>query len=82
MPKDGSWLSVAWIAITACIGIAALAAGTQKWLLIECSRIERWMLVVCGLLLVYPAPASDAIGLAGVAAVVTLQVLRRRRAIA
>jgi hypothetical protein len=40
------------------------------------------MLVACGLLLVYPAPATDLIGLAGVATVVTLQVLRRRRAIA
>ena len=80
MPKDGSWLSVGWIAVTACIGIAALAAGTQKWLLVECSRIERWVLVACGLLLVYPAPAADAAGLAGVAAVVVLQVLRKKRA--
>jgi TRAP transporter 4TM/12TM fusion protein len=80
LPKDGSWLNVAWIGSTACIGIAALAAGTQKWMLVECSRIERWVLVVCGLLLVYPAPAADAIGLAGVATVVVLQVMRRRRA--
>jgi TRAP-type uncharacterized transport system fused permease subunit len=42
MPPDGSWGSVAWIAVTACIGIAALAAGTQKWLLTECTRVERW----------------------------------------
>ena len=30
LPKDGSWLHVAWIASTACIGIAAFAAGTQQ----------------------------------------------------
>ena len=82
MPKDGSWVSVAWIGFTACIGIAALAAGTQKWLLTECTRIERWVLVGCGLLLVYPAVAADIIGLAGVASVVVVQVLRRRRALA
>ena len=29
-PADGSYVHVAWIALTACIGIAALAAGTQK----------------------------------------------------
>ena len=79
LPKDGSWASVAWIALTACIGIAALAAGTQKWLLTECTYIERWMLVACGLLLVYPAQASDAFGLAGVAAVLALQMRRRWR---
>ena len=59
LPKDGSWLHVAWIAVTACIGIAALAAGTQKWLLRACGQIERWALIACGLLLVYPAPAAD-----------------------
>ena len=32
--------------------------------------VERWALIVCGLLLVYPAPAADAIGLAGVGVVV------------
>jgi TRAP transporter 4TM/12TM fusion protein len=79
MPKDGSWLNVAWIGFTACIGIAALAAGTQKWMLVECNRIERWVLVGCGLLLVYPAPAADVIGLTGVGAVLVLQLLRRRR---
>ena len=30
--------------------IAALAAGTQKWLFRECNQVERWALVVCGLL--------------------------------
>ena len=82
MPKDGSWLHVAWIAVTACIGIAALAAGTQKWLLRACSQVERWALIVCGLLLVYPAPAADVVGLAGVCAVIAAQWLGRRRAVA
>src|SRR4029077_12324407 len=73
MPKDGSWLHVLWIAFTACIGIAALAAGVQKWLLTACNLLERWMLVICGLLLIYPAPAADAIGLAGLGAILALQ---------
>jgi TRAP-type uncharacterized transport system fused permease subunit len=79
LPKDASWLQVGWIAITACVGIAALAAGTQKWLLSACNQIERWVLIVCGLLLVYPAPAADIIGLTGVGAVVAVQWLARRR---
>jgi len=64
VPPQASWLHVAWIAFTAIAGIAALAAGVQKWLLRACSEIERWILVAAGLLLIYPAPATDWIGLA------------------
>jgi TRAP transporter 4TM/12TM fusion protein len=79
MPPDGSWANVAWIAVTACVGISALAAGTQKWLLTACSNIERWALVGSGLLLIYPAAAADAAGLAGFAAVLVWQWVKRRR---
>jgi TRAP-type uncharacterized transport system fused permease subunit len=68
--------------LTACIGIGALAAGAQKWLLRECGQVERWALVACGLLLVYPAPAADAIGLAGVGTILVLQWYGLRRAAA
>ena len=80
MPKDASWLHVLWIAFTACVGIAALAAGTQKWLLTACNQLERWVLVVSGLLLIYPAPSADLIGLAGLGAVFALQWFAKRRA--
>ena len=58
VPPDGSWGHVAWIAFTATAGIAALAAGVQGWLLRACTQFERWLLVACGLLLVYPAPLA------------------------
>jgi TRAP-type uncharacterized transport system fused permease subunit len=77
VPPSASWLQVAWIAFTAVIGIAALAAGTQKWLLRACAEWERWVLVVCGLLLIYPAPAADWIGIAGVASLLVWQKLPR-----
>src|SRR5213596_653684 len=32
-PPEGSWAAVVWIAFTACVGIAALAVGVQRWLL-------------------------------------------------
>jgi len=76
-PPATSWGHVAWIAITACIGIAALAAGTQKWLFRACNQVERWALIVSGLLLIYPASAADLIGLAGIAVVGLSQYLRR-----
>ncbi len=76
-PPAGSWLGVLWIAFTACVGIAALACGAQKWMLRECNTVERWVLIACGVLLVYPAPATDAIGIAGVLAVALVQRFRR-----
>jgi TRAP-type uncharacterized transport system fused permease subunit len=82
VPPQGSYLHVLWIAFTACVGIAALAAGAQNWLLRACALWERLLLIACGLLLVYPAQASDVAGLAGVALVVAVQWLTRRRAAA
>ena len=77
-PPQGSWLAVAWIAFTACLGIAALAAGVQRWLLRRLSIVEQWVMIVCGLALIYPAPAADLIGLVGIAAVLAWQWFGRK----
>jgi TRAP transporter 4TM/12TM fusion protein len=79
-PPHGSWLNVAWIALTACVGIAALAAGVQRFWVRRMSRLEQWLLIACGLLLIYPAPSADVIGLAGIAVVLAIQYLGRRAA--
>ena len=73
VPPAGSWMHVGWIAFTAVVGIAALACGVQKWLLRACGQFGRWLLIACGLLLVYPAPATDWIGLGGLGAVLAWQ---------
>ncbi|HKE42343.1 MAG TPA: TRAP transporter fused permease subunit, partial [Casimicrobiaceae bacterium] len=62
-PPAGSWFAVAWIAFTACLGIAALAVGVQRWLIRQLSIVEQWVMIVSGLALIYPAPAADLIGL-------------------
>jgi TRAP-type uncharacterized transport system fused permease subunit len=80
MPQGGSMLDVAWITCTAFIGIAALAGGVQGWLFRRCTVIERVLLIAAGLLLVYPKPLADWIGLACVTVVIALQGLRRSRA--
>jgi TRAP-type uncharacterized transport system fused permease subunit len=59
----GTWMDAAWVSFTAFVGIAALAGGVQNWLLRETSLIERVMLIVAGLLLVYPKPLFDFIGI-------------------
>src|SRR5262252_2559539 len=66
-PPEGSWAAVAWIALTACLGIAALAVGVQRWFLRRLSVAEQWIMIVCGLALIYPAPAADVFGLVGIA---------------
>ena len=76
-PPGGSWLAVAWIALTACLGIGALAAGTQGWLLRRSTIVERIILIVSGIALIYPAATSDIIGIVGVTAVFAWQKLRR-----
>jgi TRAP-type uncharacterized transport system fused permease subunit len=78
-PPQGSWGTVAWIAITACIGIIALAAGVQRYWVHRLTRVEQWVLIACGVMLVYPARVTDVIGLAGIAAVLVVQYLVRRR---
>jgi TRAP-type uncharacterized transport system fused permease subunit len=77
MPKDGSVLGVVWVTLTAFIGIAALAGGVQNWLFRRCVIYERMLLIVAGLLLVYPTPTADWIGLACMAIVVLSQRLRK-----
>ncbi len=76
-PPNADWWQVAWIAATACIGIVALAAGVQRWLLRSLNRVEQVVLIVCGLALVYPVPVADIVGLVGIAAVVVSQIFRR-----
>jgi TRAP-type uncharacterized transport system fused permease subunit len=77
LPPDASWAHVAWIAFTAIVGIATLACGVQKWLLRACTQPERWILIASGLLLVYPAPMTDWIGLAGLLLVLAWQRFSR-----
>ena len=73
---QADWSSIATVTITAVFGIAALAGGLQGWLLRKTMWIERWMLIIAGLMLVYPAPLFDVIGFALVIVVFVLQKMR------
>jgi len=55
LPKDGSWFDVAEITVKAALGIVALGAGAQGWALVKTTAIERWLLILAGLLLVFPS---------------------------
>jgi TRAP transporter 4TM/12TM fusion protein len=76
-PPQGSWVAVAWIAFTACLGIAALAVGVQRWLLKRLTILEQWVMILSGLALIYPAPAADLIGILGMGGVLAWQWFAR-----
>ena len=76
---NASWLEVAEVTGTAMLGIAALAAGLQGWVFRRTTVAERWLLILAGVLLVYPRPWADAAGIALVLTVTALQRLIRMR---
>ncbi len=77
--KGTLWQTVLTVA-TAAVGIVALAAGVQGWFLRATTRIERYLLIASGLLLVYPGAITDGLGLVLIAVVAIGQKLRRELA--
>ena len=72
-----SVVDIVTVCVTAGIGIAALAGGMQGWLFRRTTRLERWLLIVAGLMLVYPRAFFDYIGIALVVIVLISQKMRR-----
>ena len=72
-----SVVDIALVSVTAMFGIAALAGGMQGWLFRKTNSLERWLLIIAGLCLVYPRAVFDYIGLALLIAVVVMQLLRK-----
>ncbi|HEY8624259.1 MAG TPA: hypothetical protein VIM74_10375, partial [Casimicrobiaceae bacterium] len=56
--------------------IVALAGGLQGWLFHKTTVLERWLLIIAGIMLVYPAALFDYIGGALIGITVVLQKLR------
>jgi len=73
----GPWIGVIWTAITAFLGIAALAGGVEDWFLKKTTLYERIMLIVAGLLLVYPIALYDIVGFGLMFLVIVLQKVRK-----
>lgn len=82
LPKGATWLDVSWVIALVFVAITALAAGLQGWLLMKTNRFERLLLITAGTLVVLPFGRLDAVGVALLATVVGLQLLRRRRSAA
>src|SRR3954465_15137167 len=74
---NADWGSIALVTITAAVGILALAAAFQGWAWHKTTLPERIMLLVAGVMLVYPAKLFDAIGFGLVVIVVLMQWFRK-----
>jgi TRAP-type uncharacterized transport system fused permease subunit len=55
IPKGGSWIDIVEITIKTTFGLMALAAVAQNWALRQNTPIERALLLLSGLLLVFPS---------------------------
>jgi TRAP transporter 4TM/12TM fusion protein len=72
----GSWQDIAMSSGTAMIGIIALAGGAQGWFLKKTKLLERLMLIVAGIALVYPHPVADGLGIGLIVVVLVMQKFR------
>jgi len=73
----GPATDIIWTTITAFFGIGALAGGVENWFLKKTTLYERMMLIVAGLLLVYPIALYDIVGFGLMVVVIVLQKLRK-----
>jgi TRAP-type uncharacterized transport system fused permease subunit len=71
--------TIVWTSLTAAIGVAALAFGAGGWLTQRANIAERVLAISAGLLLIYPRPSFDAIGIVVLAAAVGMHLWRRDR---
>ena len=55
IPKDGSWVDILEITVKTTLGLMALAAAAQNWTLRKNTALESALLVLAGLLLVFPS---------------------------
>jgi TRAP transporter 4TM/12TM fusion protein len=74
----GPLLEMVWTCITAFIGIFALASGVSRWLLLRANIPEMTLLIISGLLLVYPSGSTDVAGIIMLGLVILLQMLRKK----
>jgi TRAP-type uncharacterized transport system fused permease subunit len=73
---QGPLVEIAWVTVTACVGVIALAAGSMGYLVRPAGLLERAALLAAALLLIKPGLATDLAGFALLGAVLAIQRLR------
>jgi TRAP transporter 4TM/12TM fusion protein len=55
LPKGGTWMDVVLITLKAAAGLAAISAAAQGWAIRRTTAMERGLLLLAGLFLVFPS---------------------------
>jgi TRAP transporter 4TM/12TM fusion protein len=76
---QGSWATIIWTTLTACLAVTALAAAFGGWIVQQASMAERVLAGIAGLALFYADPRFDLVGFVLGAVVVAMHVMRVRR---
>ncbi|MBI2246625.1 MAG: hypothetical protein HYY39_01525 [Armatimonadetes bacterium] len=63
------------VLITAMVGLGAMAAGINAWLIRRTTPLERLALILAGILLIYPETTLDLVAVGIVGVVVAAQLL-------
>ena len=74
---QGPATTILWTSLTAAIGVCALAIGAGGWIRGHATLLERSLAALAGLLLMYPASATDFAGLICLALTIALHFWRR-----
>ena len=74
---DTNLFEVISIIITSLVGIFGVSAGIRGYIFRPMNVIERILIIISGLLLIYPGIVTDVIGLVAVAILVTMQVKKK-----
>ena len=74
------WMISLKAAITASVGTIALAAGLNGYLFKKCSIAERVLLVVSAIAMIHPGAMTDIIGVAVLAVILALQLMKHKNA--
>ncbi|UFU00723.1 TRAP transporter permease [Radiobacillus kanasensis] len=78
LQNDANVWNVSLAVITAMLGMASISSGMIGHLSMKTNRLERILLIVGGLLLVYPDIKFSAVGLIIFGAVIVLQYMRKK----
>jgi TRAP-type uncharacterized transport system fused permease subunit len=76
---QGTWATIIWTTLTACLAVTALAAAFGGWIVRQASMLERVIAGIAGLALFYADPRFDLVGFVLGAVVLAMHVMRVRR---
>jgi TRAP-type uncharacterized transport system fused permease subunit len=79
MVLEGTAFEIVMVVITGTVGVIALAASVQNWLLTRCTVWERIALFIAAITLIKPGWVTDLVGAGIMTIVFAIQLARRRK---